>query len=184
MTADRPRTKKTSLLLALTAAAAFGGFAATWIRETLQTPVLAAPASPTTAVPAVAALPMAMDGQPMPSLAPMLQKVMPAVVSVHTKQRVRVSPFGGDPFFRRMFPELSQERINESLGSGVIVDAQRGYVLTNHHVIEGADDVSVTLADGRTLKADFIGSDADTDVALMRIPAQERFDTTTQRLHL
>ena len=173
MTADRPRTKKTSLLLALTAAAAFGGFAATWIRETLQTPVLAAPASPTTAVPAVAALPMAMDGQPMPSLAPMLQKVMPAVVSVHTKQRVRVSPFGGDPFFRRMFPELSQERINESLGSGVIVDAQRGYVLTNHHVIEGADDVSVTLADGRTLKADFIGSDADTDVALMRIPAQK-----------
>jgi serine protease DegQ len=173
MTADRPRTKKTTLLLALTAAAAFGGFAATWLRETLQTPALAAPAPTATAVPAVAALPMAVDGQTLPSLAPMLQKVMPAVVSVHTKQRVRVSPFGGDPFFRRMFPELSQERINESLGSGVIVDAQRGYVLTNHHVIEGADDVSVTLADGRTLKADFIGSDADTDVALMRIPAQK-----------
>jgi serine protease DegQ len=173
MTADRPRTKKTSLLLALTAAAAFGGFAATWVRETLQTPALAAPAAPTAAVPAVAALPMAVDSQAIPSLAPMLQKVMPAVVSVHTKQRVRVSPFGDDPFFRRMFPELSQERINESLGSGVIVDAQRGYVLTNHHVIEGADDVSVTLADGRTLKADFIGSDADTDVALMRIPAQK-----------
>src|SRR5690606_21058072 len=93
--------------------------------------------------------------------------------SVHTKQRVRVSPFGNDPFFRRMFPELTQERINESLGSGVIVDAARGYVLTNHHVIEGADDVSVTLYDGRTFKAEFIGSDPDTDVALMRIPADD-----------
>ena len=65
---------------------------------------------------------------------------------------------------------MPQERINESLGSGVIIDAQRGYVLTNHHVIEGADDVSVTLADGRTLTAEFLGSDADTDVALIRIP--------------
>src|SRR5690606_34591678 len=90
-----------------------------------------------------------------------------------TKQRVSVSPFGNDPFFRRMFPELSQERINESLGSGVIVDAQQGYVLTNHHVIEGADDVSVTLADGRTVEAEFIGSDPDTDVALMRIRADD-----------
>jgi len=95
------------------------------------------------------------------------------VVSVHAKQRVRVSnPFANDPFFRRMFPNVPQERINQSLGSGVIVDAARGYVLTNHHVIEGADEVSVTLADGRTLTADFVGSDADTDVALMKIPAQ------------
>ncbi|WP_345294534.1 Do family serine endopeptidase [Luteimonas vadosa] len=155
-------------LLALTAAAAFGGFAATAIRDGLQLPAQAAPASATSTV---ATLPPVVDGQPLPSLAPMLQRVTPSVVSVHTKQRVRVSPFGNDPFFRRMFPELSQERINESLGSGVIVDATRGYVLTNHHVIEGADEVSVTLADGRTLKAEFVGSDADTDVALMRIDA-------------
>jgi len=173
MTAERPaRRSKASLLLALTAAAAFGGFAATWVRETLQTPAQAAPASPS-AVPMVAALPTAVDGQAMPSLAPMLQRVTPAVVSVHSKQRVRVSPFGNDPFFRRMFPDLTQERINESLGSGVIVDAQRGLVLTNHHVIEGADDVSVTLNDGRTLKAEFVGSDRDTDVALMRIPVEK-----------
>src|SRR5690606_37791695 len=73
----------------------------------------------------------------------------------------------------RMFPELTRERISESLGSGVIVDAGQGLVLTNHHVIEGADDVKVTLADGRTLSAEFDGSDADTDVAVMRIPAQD-----------
>jgi len=159
-------------ILTLTLAAAFGGFAATAIRDGLEAPAEAAPASAAVATPTVAALPAVVGGQPLPSLAPMLAKVTPAVVSVHTKQRVRVSPFGGDPMFRRMFPELTQERINESLGSGVIVDAKQGFVLTNHHVIEGADEVSVTLADGRTMKADFVGSDPDTDVALMRIPAQ------------
>ncbi|MDO5505914.1 MAG: Do family serine endopeptidase [Pseudoxanthomonas suwonensis] len=159
----------TKTLIALSLAAAFGGFVATALRE-LPTPAGAMP--PALAVPTSAALPASAGGQPLPSLAPMLQRVMPAVVSVHSQQRVRVSPFGNDPFFRRMFPELSQERIAESLGSGVIVDAAQGLVLTNHHVIQDADDVSVTLADGRTLKAEFIGSDADTDVALMRIPAQ------------
>src|SRR5687768_14001384 len=159
-----PSSTKTTLL-ALTAAAAFGGFAATALHEGLEPPAQAAPAIPA-ALPTVAALPAAVDGQSMPSLAPMLQRVTPAVVSVHAKQRVRVSnPFANDPFFRRMFPNVPQERINQSLGSGVIVDAARGYVLTNHHVIEGADEVSVTLADGRTLTADFVGSDADTDVA-------------------
>jgi serine protease DegQ len=158
-------------LLALTAAAAFGGFAATAIRDGLEQPAQAEPLA-AASVPAVAALPAAVGSTPLPSLAPMLARVTPAVVSVHTKQRVRVSPFAGDPIFRRMFPELSQDRINESLGSGVIVDAARGLVLTNHHVIEGADEVSVTLADGRTLKAEFVGSDPDTDIAVMRIPAQ------------
>jgi Do/DeqQ family serine protease len=161
-------------LLALTVAAAFGGFAATGLRAVFDTPAEAAPvgASAPALVPAVGALPVAVDGQALPSLAPMLQKVMPAVVSVNTKQVVRVrSPFADDPFFRRMFPQIPKEKINQSLGSGVIIDAANGYVLTNHHVIENADDVSVTLADGRTLKAEFLGSDADTDVALIRIPA-------------
>ncbi len=158
-------------LLALILAAAFGGFIATAIDRSLDTPAQAAPNSATT-LPGMAALPVAVDGQMLPSLAPMLQRVTPAVVSVHTKQRVRISnPFANDPRFRRMFPNVPQERINESLGSGVIVDAQRGLILTNHHVIEGADEVSVTLADGRTLKAEFVGSDPDTDVAVMRIPA-------------
>ncbi|SDQ83940.1 Do family serine endopeptidase [Pseudoxanthomonas sp. CF125] len=161
-------------LIALAAAAAFGGFAATGLNALLEQPAQAAPA-PAHApalVPAIGSLPAAVNGQPLPSLAPMLQKVMPAVVSVNTKQVVRVrNPFANDPFFRRMFPNIPQERINESLGSGVIIDAVNGYVLTNHHVIENADDVSVTLADGRTLKAEFRGSDADTDVALIQIRA-------------
>ena len=158
-------------LLALSLAAAFGGFAATGLHLVLQQPASAAPGGATT-VPAAGALPTGVAGTPMPSLAPMLQRVMPAVVSVNTKQRVRVNtPFGDDPVFRRMFG-IPQERIAQSLGSGVIVDAQRGLVLTNNHVIENADEVEVMLADGRTLKAEFVGGDADTDVALMRIPAQ------------
>ena len=162
----------TRTLLALSLAACFGGFVATAVNLSLDAPARATPtpAPAAASVPAAAALPASVAGTPMPSLAPMLKTVMPAVVSVHSTQRVQVSPFGNDPMFRRMFPELTQERINQSLGSGVIVDAQHGYVLTNHHVIEGADEVSVTLADGRTLKAEFVGSDPDTDVALMRIP--------------
>ena len=167
----RPLSTPSKTLLALSLAAAFGGFAATAMRDTVQAPAQASPI-PAATVPMAAALPASVGGQAMPSLAPMLARVTPAVVSVHAKQRVRVSPFASDPMFRRMFPELSQERINESMGSGVIVDAVKGLVLTNHHVIEGADEVSITLADGRTLKADFVGSDPDTDIAVMKIPAQ------------
>ena len=160
----------TKTLLALTLAAAFGGFAATAMRDAIEAPALAAPAA-APAIPATAALPAAVGTTPLPSLAPMLARITPAVVSVHTKQRVQVSPFGDDPMFRRMFPQLTQERIAESLGSGVIVDAGRGLIVTNHHVIEGADEVSVTLDDGRTFTAEFVGSDPDTDVAVMRIKA-------------
>jgi Do/DeqQ family serine protease len=164
-----PSPSKT--LLALTAAAAFGGFAATALHDAIETPAQAAPAT-TAVVPAMAALPASVEGTPMPSLAPMLKRVLPAVVSVHSQQRVRINnPFANDPIFRRMFPNIPQEQINQSLGSGVIVDAARGLILTNHHVIEGADEVSVTLSDGRTLPAQFVGSDPDTDVALMRIKA-------------
>jgi Do/DeqQ family serine protease len=166
--------KPITTLLLLTLAAAFGGFAATALRDGLDAPARAAPIAATTAVPNLAALPAAVDGQPLPSLAPMLRRVTPAVVSVHTTQRVRVqNPFANDPFFRRMFPDVPQERINQSMGSGVIVDARQGLVLTNHHVIEGADAVSVSLGDGRTLKAEFVGSDPDTDIALMKIPADQ-----------
>jgi Do/DeqQ family serine protease len=165
----RPR-RTLALLAALATAAAFGGFAATL----LESPVAPAHASESAAVavPAAAAtsLPSAVAGTPVPSLAPMLKRVLPAVVSVHSTQRVRINnPFANDPLFRRMFPNVPQERINQSLGSGVIVDAANGDILTNHHVIAGADAVSVTLADGRTMPAEFVGSDPDTDVALMRI---------------
>jgi Do/DeqQ family serine protease len=162
--------KPLTTLAALTLAAGFGGFAASALRDGLQAPAVAGPP----VVPALGALPAAVDGVPVPSLAPMLERVTPAVVSVHTKQRVRIrNPFADDPMFRRLFPQVPQERINQSLGSGVIVDASRGLVLTNHHVIEGADEVSVTLADGRTFPAAFVGSDPDTDVALMRISAEK-----------
>ncbi|WP_157515374.1 trypsin-like peptidase domain-containing protein, partial [Luteimonas abyssi] len=161
-------------LLALTAAAAFGGFAATVLVD-MNRP-LAAQSAPVAQVPATVtgtgALPSAVAGQPMPSLAPMLERVIPAVVGVNNTRRVQVSPFGNDPFFRRMFPDLSQERLAQSMGSGVIVDAERGLILTNHHVIENADEVSVTLGDGRTLEAEFLGSDPETDIALMRVAAE------------
>ncbi|WP_141454596.1 Do family serine endopeptidase [Pseudoxanthomonas sp. z9] len=161
-------------LLALTAAAAFGGFAATALHETFQQPAQAMPAA---AIPAAATLPAAVGGQPVPSLAPMLKQVTPAVVSVYSRQTVRVAsplgPFADDPFFRRIFgiPDMPRERVERALGSGVIIDAQQGLILTNHHVIENSDGVSVTLSDGRTMEAEFLGSDPDTDVAVIRIPA-------------
>jgi serine protease DegQ len=125
--------------------------------------------------PALASLPPMVDGQALPSLAPMLENVTPAVVNIHSKTVVRVrNPLAEDPFYRHFFglPMVPQERVQQSLGSGVIVDAERGLVLTNNHVIEGADDISVTLADGRTVTAEFVGSDPDTDVGVLRIPAE------------
>ncbi len=125
---------------------------------------------------ASAAFPAAVAGQPLPSLAPMLEGVTPAVVNVNSKTLERVrNPLAEDPFFRQFFGlgNLPQERIKQSLGSGVIVDADAGLVLTNNHVIEGADELSVTLSDGRTLAGEFVGADPDTDIALIRIPAEQ-----------
>jgi serine protease DegQ len=125
--------------------------------------------------PLYAALPAEVDGQPMPSLAPMLERTTAAVVNVSSKTRVQVrNPFFDDPFFQRFFnqPNVPQERVQQSLGSGVIVDAARGLVLTNNHVIERADEVTVTLHDGHTVNAEVVGRDPDTDVAVVRIPAQ------------
>ncbi len=123
-----------------------------------------------------ATLPTAVDGQPMPSLAPMLTRVTPAVVNISTKTRVQVrDAYFDDPMVRQFFglPATPRERVEQSLGSGVIVDAARGYVLTNNHVVGGADDISVTLQDGRTFKGKLIGTDPDTDVAVVQIPAQK-----------
>ncbi len=122
-----------------------------------------------------ATLPAAIDGQPMPSLAPMLTRVTPAVVNISTKTKVSVrEAYFADPMMRRFFglPDTPHERVEQSLGSGVIVDAAKGYVLTNNHVVGGADDISVTLQDGRTFKGKLIGTDPDTDVAVVQIPAE------------
>jgi Do/DeqQ family serine protease len=122
-----------------------------------------------------AGLPPIVDGQPLPSLAPMLERVTPAVVNINSKTKVRVrNPFMDDPFFRQFFgmQDMPRERVEQSLGSGVIIDAAKGYVLTNNHVIEGADDISVTLHDGRTVQAQLVGTDPETEVAVVKITAQ------------
>ena len=122
-----------------------------------------------------ATLPAAIDGQPMPSLAPMLTRVTPAVVNISTTTRVAVrDAYFDDPMVRQFFglPDTPRERTEQSLGSGVIVDAAKGYILTNNHVVGGADDISVTLQDGRTFKGKLIGTDPGTDVAVVQIPAE------------
>lgn len=128
-----------------------------------------------------AALPAAVDGQPLPSLAPMLERTTPSVVNIATrgKSRRRVElPLPRDPLFRRFFDVPSIERIQEtaSLGSGVIVDAARGLILTNYHVIKDAYEINVTLIDGRELSAAIIGRDPDTDVAVIQVPPENLVD--------
>ena len=128
--------------------------------------------------PVRAALPVSVDGQQLPSLAPMLEKITPAVVNIATrgatKQRIEF-PLARDPFFRRFFDLPSIERIQQtsSLGSGVIVDAENGYVLTNYHVIKDAYEITVTLLDGREMLAEILGRDPDTDIAVLQIKADK-----------
>ena len=121
-----------------------------------------------------AALPVAAGGEKLPSLAPMLENATPAVVNVATEGKItmRQNPLFADPFFRRFFnvPNQPVQRKVQALGSGVIVDAKRGLVLTNNHVIEHADQITVTLHDGRQLDAKIVGSDPETDVAVIKIP--------------
>ncbi len=110
------------------------------------------------------------------TIAPMLEKVLPAVVNISTRIRTRISghPLLNDPFFRRFFaiPEgQDRQRQKQSVGSGVIVDAGEGYILTNHHVIEAADEITVTLRDQRHYTAEVVGSDPEVDLALIHIKA-------------
>ena len=111
----------------------------------------------------------------VPTLAPLLEKVTPAVVniSVATMAPQRHNPLFRDPFFRRFFnlPDDAPARRRQSAGSGVIVDAERGLVLSNHHVVANADSVMVTLKDNRRFEAEILGSDPGTDIALLRIEA-------------
>ncbi len=122
-----------------------------------------------------AALPAYMDGQAVPSLAPMLEKSMPAVVNISTTKNVKLreNPLLRDPFFRHFFqlPQQQRRQQKNSLGSGVIIDSQRGYVLTNNHVIDKADKIMVTLNDGRQLNATLLGTDPEADVAVIQISA-------------
>lgn len=128
------------------------------------------------------ALPAAIDGEPLPSLAPMLERTTSAVVNIATRGSVPVqsNPLFDDPFFRHFFdlPQRSRRKPTQSLGSGVIVDAKAGLVVTNHHVIDNAREVLVTLTDGREFDAEIIGQDPDADVAVVKIEAEDLTELT------
>ena len=122
----------------------------------------------------------------VPTLAPLVKQVTPGVVNIATSGKVRLedSPLFNDPNFRRFLedprfrrffslPDPQAERETHSIGSGVIVDARGGYVLTNHHVIKDADEILVTLKDRRALKAELLGSDPQTDIAVLRLDASD-----------
>ncbi len=119
----------------------------------------------------------AQSAAPVPTLAPIVKRVSPAVVNIATrgtiKQRGPQNPLLDDPFFRRFFDVPPgggpRERQFQSAGSGVIIDAKNGYVLTNAHVIENASEITVTLEDGTDLKAEVVGSDTPSDVAVLKV---------------
>ncbi|HKP82073.1 MAG TPA: Do family serine endopeptidase [Pyrinomonadaceae bacterium] len=114
---------------------------------------------------------------PVSSYADVVTKVAPAVVTIHSSQRVRQPqqyPFMDDPFFRQFFgsPQSQQqgERLRQGLGSGVIIDAN-GYIVTNHHVIDGAEQIKVDLYDNRSLDAKLVGADPPSDLAVLKVEA-------------
>ncbi|MEX0386260.1 DegQ family serine endoprotease [Spiribacter onubensis] len=125
------------------------------------------------------AVPLTVPGQivnpdgSVPSLAPLVEQVSPAVVNIATSGTVETqsNPLLNDPFFRRFFdvPEQPRQRQVQSLGSGVVVDADAGHILTNHHVIANADQIQVTFDDGRELDAEIVGSDPETDIAVLQV---------------
>ena len=123
------------------------------------------------------------QGNPFPSLAPMLKNVNPAVVNIATfsTQQQAQNPLLNDPFFRRFFnipddqpfQQPAPQKRQQSAGSGVIVDADNGIVMTNYHVINGADEIRVSLIDGRAFDAELVGSDPDLDVAIIKVDAKD-----------
>jgi Do/DeqQ family serine protease len=117
------------------------------------------------------------EAAPMPSLAPIVKRVSPAVVNIATRGTIKEkpgqrNPLLDDPFFRRFFdvpPDSKpRERQFQSAGSGVIVDAKNGYIITNHHVVENASEITVTLLDNRSFSAKVVGSDEGADIAVLQ----------------
>jgi Do/DeqQ family serine protease len=131
--------------------------------------------------PAHADIPLAVPStqQGLPSLAPMLKQVMPGVVNISVTGEVEVQnpfgPFMDDPMFRRFFgvPDMPQEREFQSVGSGVVVDAAKGYILTNNHVVEKATKLKVRLNDDREFDATLVGGDPETDIAVLKVDAEK-----------
>jgi serine protease DegQ len=110
---------------------------------------------------------------PTPSLAPMLERVVPGVVSIgiHGTVGGQANPLFSDPFFRRFFGSPGREF--QAAGSGVVVDGNRGYILTNNHVVANSEEITVNLNDGRHLPAKKIGADPTTDIAVVQVAADQ-----------
>jgi Do/DeqQ family serine protease len=114
-------------------------------------------------------------GAAVTSVAGVVSHITPGVVGISVRGEVReVNPLAQDPLFRQFFNLRDQpiERETEAVGSGVIVDAERGYVLTNSHVVDNATKIEVTTKDNRRFAAKLIGRDTATDIALLQIPAE------------
>ena len=131
--------------------------------------------------PVMAGLPVSVNGEALPTLAPLVEKTRPAVVNIATKGRISVqnNPLLNDPFFRHFFQEfgnIPQRRETSSLGSGVVINASKGFIVTNHHVVEGADEIQVTLHNGKEFKATLVGSDPEADVALLKVDVKNLID--------
>jgi serine protease Do/serine protease DegQ len=114
----------------------------------------------------------------LPTFAPILEKVTPAVVNIAVLQKSpeEQNPLLRDPFFRRFFGVPQESRPQIAAGSGVIVDAKAGYVITNAHVVKDAREIQVTLKDNRRLAAKLVGSDPGTDIALLKIESANLVD--------
>jgi serine protease Do/serine protease DegQ len=153
---------------AIAAGAALLATAAT-IALTTTSPV---PARAEVPAPVIAQAPTTGNG--VPSLAPLVKSLLPGVVNIRVSSKVEIqNPLLADPFFRRFFnvPDQPQTQEMQAIGSGVIIDADKGYIITNNHVVEKADKVKVRLNDDREFDAKVVGTDPETDVAMLQIKA-------------
>jgi S1-C subfamily serine protease len=127
----------------------------------------------TTAASSNSAVPPGKASEPQRSFADAVRRAGPAVVNIYTARVVDASarPSGANPLLRQHLPAVRQ-RVEGSLGSGVLVDGY-GHIITNHHVVQGADEIRVQLADGRIAMPEIVGMDPDTDLAILRVPIKD-----------